>query len=318
MSAMRMRLLGRAPAIAAACLSASCIASRPDGAPLSRPTRQALENRARWEAVRARRIARFSRYRPEEPPPDARNHCPAGRPRRDPKWDLGPSEVIARRGYTLEHSTLDKIPLWVCEVLSSGDLDGHARRSGRFVPDPEISPLARATREDYRGSGFDRGHQAPAGNRVHDQAVQDETFFLSNVAPQDPRFNRGIWRALEAKIREWARERSVVHIVSGVLFYDPEEEEERRADGIVEFSVIGRGAVSVPTHFFKIATVGESQASLRAIAFVLANRPYDPPYELETHIRAIDWIEERTGFDFLPDLAPADEERIERTPSPMW
>jgi endonuclease G len=241
-----------------------------------------------------------------------------GAPKTDPGWDHGPTQLVVRDGYVLRHGSIDKIPLWVCEGVSANQLVGAAKRKNKFSPDPLLSPKERAALADYRRSGYDRGHQAPAGNQSKVQRLKDETFFLSNMAPQKPRFNRQVWRELEELSREWVRERGQAFELTGGLFYDPTEEDENTADGIIEYFTIGKGQVGVPTHFYKIIVAKDSTGTQEAIAFVLENRQYQRPYQFEKHIQSIDWIEERTGLDFMPDLDPLEERRLERNPSPMW
>src|ERR1039457_6622523 len=103
-----------------------------------------------------------------------------------------------RQGYVLEHSSVDKIPLWVCESVAADQLGGHLARSNRFKADPDLKG-PRAYPKDYVGSGYDRGHQAPAGNQTVDPDLKDQSFYMSNMAPQRPSLNRGIWKRLEDK-----------------------------------------------------------------------------------------------------------------------
>ena len=200
-----------------------------------------------------------------------------GVPQKEPDFNHGPTHVVTRDGYILEHSAVDKIPLWVCERVKRQHLRGPGDRDkSTFKPDPLLQSGDRAELTDYKGSGYDRGNQAPAADFKRSQRLTDESFFLSNMAPQiGIGFNRHIWAKLEGQVRNAARRRGEVFIITGGIFYDPAEEDPDTADGIVEYSVIGSGQVAVPTHFYKIM-VGESPDSgeLEAIAFVLANRKY--------------------------------------------
>lgn len=253
--------------------------------------------------------------------------CAFGMPERDAGWDHGPTVIVDRPGYVLEHSSVDKIALWVCERVKSAHLGGDADRDrSRFKPDPRLSPGERAELADYRRSGFDRGHQAPAADFKHDQDRMHDSFFLSNMSPQVGRgFNRGIWRVLEERAREAVRNRGDVFVITGCMFYDPTEEDPATADGFVEYDVIGSNHVSVPTHFYKILISKDDAGQWQAIGFVLKNRAYASPdggkYDFETFIEPIDWIEDRTGINFMPLLDEDDpdlEERLERKSSGLW
>lgn len=261
------------------------------------------------------------------------DNCPFGIPVVRPDAGLGPTRYAVRDGYVLEHSSLNKFAYWVCEHLTSDELastSGVTRRNV-FAADPQLDGHPRAELGDYRGSGYDRGHLAPAGNQASSQRLKDETFFLSNMVPQvGPGFNQSIWRVLEDVVAEWGRTRGDLWVITGGFFYEEEEDDPATADGIVEMFVIGNGEVAVPTHLYKIA-IGQdpSSGNWEAIAFVMENTDYprqsDEDYDFTPFIRSIDWIEQRTGIDFMPDLAgtfpedPGLEQRLEAAvPGSVW
>ena len=245
-------------------------------------------------------------------------NCPFGYPRIDPDVGWGPTHFVIREGYVLEHSSELKIPLWVCEGIVRAQLDGSIPRKDAFQPDPLLPPGERAELKDYKNSGYDRGHMAPAGDQTVDPQLKEETFFLSNMAPQEGALNQQIWRELEDKAREWLQSRGAGFIVTGSLFYEPEEEDPNTADGFINYFTIGTGLVAVPTHFYKIVAAQNADGSWDTIGFVMENRKYARPYRWEDHIQAIDWIEERAGLDFMPDLDPVTEQQLESTPSSLW
>jgi len=87
------------------------------------------------------------------------------------------------------------------------------KRSNAF-PDYNV-PEGSATNVDYQGSGYDRGHLAPAGDMSWSSQTMEESFFYSNMSPQVPGFNRGIWERLEDQVREWAIENQDIYVVTG-------------------------------------------------------------------------------------------------------
>jgi endonuclease G len=275
---------------------------------------------------RQTRVAPFTTYAQREAgfsPQDVQRieqHCPFGMPRTDPGWQHGPTQIVVRDGYVLQHSSVDKVAFWVCEEVVWDQLVGDAVRRNRFLADPKLPAGQRAELEDYRGSGYDRGHQAPAGNQSRDQRLKDETFYLSNMAPQLGAFNQRAWAALEDLARTWVFDRRVrrAQIITGGMFYDPDEDDPTKADGTIPYVTIGDNQVAVPTHFYKIIAAEFPDGQWRAIGFVMENRSHPAPYRFTTFVRSIDWIEERTGLDFMPDLDLAEEERLERQPTPMW
>ena len=245
----------------------------------------------------------------------AEENCPFGLPAKDPAWRHGPTAFVARTGYALEHSSVDKIPLWVCEHVESSELTGTADRRDKFGPDPKLPQGQRAELSDYNASGFDRGHMAPAANQKKSQPRNNETFFLSNMAPQvGAGFNRSTWAKLEDLTRSWVKDGTVVSawVITGPIFDDPGEENAATADGLIEHAVVGKDAVSVPTHFYKIVVGQTADQQLKAVAFVLENHSYAATVEFDTFVRPIDWIEERTGLNFMPGLDVAMEQQLER------
>jgi DNA/RNA endonuclease G (NUC1) len=248
-------------------------------------------------------------------------NCFMGCPKLDPNASgFGPATVlVARDGYVLEHSSLEKIPLWVAEHVTAAQLNGSLTRDDKFLPDPLLKPGARAELADYKGSGYDRGHQAPAGNQTRDPRLKAETFYLSNMVPQAPRMNQQIWRELETLARNWTVKYGETYQITGPMFYDPKEDDPKTADGTVSYKAIGRDQVAVPTHIFKIILARRArEGPWEAIAFVMENKAYNRPFQFEKYIRPIEWIERRTGIDFNPEMPAAEQRKLERAVPAMW
>lgn len=245
-------------------------------------------------------------------------HCPFGQPQKSASLDHGPTQVVTREAYALEHDSLSKIALWVCGSLDSALVFGEAERKNRWLPDPDLSGKPRALDDDYRNSGFQRGHMVASEDRVATQALNDSTFFLSNAVPQNGPLNGGQWAQLEATIRGWIDGGTLTDakMITGGFFYDPAEDDPATADGLLTFQQIGNGNVAVPTHIYKIV-VGRAGTTLKAIAFVAPNKKPPKNWKITDGIVAIDWLEERAGLDFMPDLDPTDEVALESKPSPM-
>jgi len=229
---------------------------------------------------------------------------------------LGPTEMVYREGYVLEHSSTDKIPLWVCEGVDKSQLTGSEGRSDKFKTDPMLKG-PHSTPADYNRTGYDRGHQAPAGNQTTDANLKIETFYMSNMAPQIPTLNRQAWRMLEEKTRDWVKQFGHAYELTGPVFFDPKEDSANSATGTLEFKTIGKDSVAVPTHFYKIVVVKDGN-NLKAIAFVMPNIQYAPPYHLEQYIKPIAWVEQHTGLNFMPQLSAAQKHQLEDSASPMW
>lgn len=185
---------------------------------------------------------------------------------------------------------------WVAYTLRGADLRRRwTERDDNFRADPRV-PTGSAEGDDYRGSGFDRGHLAPFADFAYDAALADETFYMSNVSPQDPGFNRGVWRELEELTREWAEAYERLYIVTG-----PVVNERPRG-------YIGReNRIAVPRRYYKVLLDLEGP-DRQGIAFLLPNEQSDRP--LRDFAMSIDELEAITGLDFFADLMPEELETL--------
>ncbi|XP_037703403.1 nuclease EXOG, mitochondrial isoform X2 [Choloepus didactylus] len=132
-----------------------------------------------------------------------------------------PLTGTATRCYTnhaLSYDQAKRVPTWVLEHISKSKIMGDAdRRHCKFKPDPNIPPTFSAFNEDYVGSGWSRGHMAPAGNNKFSTKAMAETFYLSNIVPQNFDNNSGYWNRIEMYCRELTERFEDVWIVSGPL-----------------------------------------------------------------------------------------------------
>ena len=233
----------------------------------------------------------------------------------DGREALGSTELIVRVGYVLEHSSVDKIPLWVCESVSAEQLRGHLARSNRFKADPMLQG-PKAYPQDYVGSGYDRGHQAPAGNQTVDPELKAQTFFMSNMAPQRPSLNRGIWKQLEDKTRAWVFQYGHAYEWTGPIRCEPQTPRPPDSGDDCR-KTIGAHEVAVPLYFYKIILV-QDQSAWKAIAFVMPNADFKPPYHLESYLTSIAWIEKNTGIQFMPNMGAQERRTLTATAATMW
>ena len=112
--------------------------------------------------------------------------------------------LIDRPGYALGYIEYHEQAAFVIYKLTAREaLTKEAQRTNRFRRDPEI-PTGSATTADYRRSGYDRGHLAPAADMAFSVQTMADSFFMSNMSPQKPAFNRGIWKRLEEQVRQIA------------------------------------------------------------------------------------------------------------------
>jgi len=211
-------------------------------------------------------------------------------------------QLINREAYTLLHDGNKKVSLWVSYHLTKEDLQGTTGRTDNFRPDPEISPGRRAELSDYKGSGYDRGHMAPAGDMKRSKKVMSESFYLSNMCPQEAGLNRNKWRILEEKTRNFTRAKGESWIITGPVFMDIDGDGNKDRLGR-----IGTNRVWVPTHFYKIIVTKNGE--IKSISFLMPNRK--PAGEIEDYQVPVDSIEKLTGLDFLNELPDNIENKIE-------
>lgn len=204
-------------------------------------------------------------------------------------------EIIEHTGYTVSHNSKWKIPNWVGYELTRREVMGTNPRNDCFAPDPKVKGN-KAQLSDYKNSGYDRGHMAPAADMKWSKKVMQESFYLSNICPQNRNLNRGDWNDLEEKVRSWAKRDSAIIIVCGPIV--PKRPKK-----------IGNN-VAVPDAFFKVV-LSPYGRNPQAIGFVMPNTDGNNP--LSHYACSIDKVEEITGMDFFSVLPDDIEDKIEST-----
>ena len=203
-------------------------------------------------------------------------------------------QIVAHGGYTLSYFEDWEQAEWVAYILTGEHLRRPwTKRDNNFRRDPDVRSGS-ADGNDYRGSGYDRGHLVPFADFAWDAQLADETFFMSNVSPQDRGFNQGIWRELEELTRDWAGRFGRLYVVTGpVVTEEP-------------LATIGRDErIAVPRTYYRVL-LDLDRPEQKAIAFLLPNQTTDRP--LTDFVVTVDRVEEVTGLDFFAELMPADLE----------
>ena len=205
-------------------------------------------------------------------------------------------QLIEHAGYTVSYNADWRIPNWVGYELLRSELEGGVKRSDNFMPDPQVKKKS-AENSDYRRSGFDRGHMAPAGDMTWDKQAMQESFYFSNICPQNPSLNSGAWRLLEEQIRLWAKKDSAVVVVCGPIV-NPSRKMKK----------IGKNGVVVPSSFFKVVLVPYGDRP-KGIGFLFKNSDTSKPFR--EFAVSIDSVESVTGLDFFAPLPDTVELRVE-------
>ncbi|KAM6431439.1 endonuclease G, mitochondrial [Liasis olivaceus] len=212
----------------------------------------------------------------------------------------GLSQLRSRESYVLCYDPRARSALWVVERLDAAALRGSSERAAcDFREDDSVHPYHRASNADYRGSGFDRGHLAAAANHKWSQKAMGDTFYLSNIAPQNPHLNQNTWNNLEKYCRSLTKSHQNVYVCTGPLFLPRME-----ADGkmYVKYQVIGENHVAVPTHFFKVLILEKPNGEVELRSYVMPNTPVDEKIPLERFLVPIESIERASGLLFVPNI----------------
>lgn len=205
------------------------------------------------------------------------------------------SHVIEHTGYTVSYNQKRRNPNWVAYELTAEEAEGKVSRGDDFVPDPMFSGR-QATDDDYKRSGWDRGHLAPAADMKWSEKAMDESFYLTNISPQNNNLNRGVWKSIEELARDAATRYGKVLVVTGPVF--------TTKNGL---GSIGLNKVAIPNSFFKVLLVNDN--GYKGIGFYCEN--VAGKKHLSKYAMTIDGIEEIVGLDFFHKLPDDVEEYVE-------
>lgn len=204
--------------------------------------------------------------------------------------------VVKYKGFTVHFNKNRHIPNCVVYEITATEAKGRREREGDFERDSKVAGCPNWW--DYRDSGYDRGHMAPAGDMKWDEQAMNETFYLTNICPQDNELNAGMWNDIELKVREWARrDKSLIVITGPIVDKNPE--------------TIGQDMdIVVPEAFFKVV-LSHKTTPMKAIAFICPNRACGG--SLKRYAVSVDEVERRTGMNFFNALPDDVEEKLEST-----
>ncbi|TLF46954.1 DNA/RNA non-specific endonuclease [Maribacter aurantiacus] len=203
-------------------------------------------------------------------------------------------DIVHHSYYSLSYNEPFEQAEWVAYELDKKHLTYDDRDRPYFIEDPYVKSKS-ADWRNYRGSGYDRGHLCPAGDRRFSEQAYNETFYTSNISPQDKDFNAGVWNRLEMQIRQWTKRYGKVIVITG---------------GVLEpgLQEIGEEAVDVPKKFYKIVARKEGDR-LKILGFLIPGVEQQRP--LESFCVAVDSIESLTGIDFFKELNTGLAETLE-------
>jgi len=204
-------------------------------------------------------------------------------------------KILKRSNYTISYNRNWNQPNWVAWELNKNETKGRNNRNEEFTADPDLAEAYQVESYDYSGSGYDRGHMCPAGDNHFDAKAMNESFYMSNICPQNHELNAGKWNDLEIACRKWANRYQQLFIVCGPII------DKRNGKRIgKEHEII------VPEKFFKVILITSTKPA-RAIGYIFENNSSDRPYK----VHSIDEVEKITGMDFFPNLPDKIEDLVE-------
>lgn len=200
----------------------------------------------------------------------------------DPHFEGDYSVIIRKNGFCIAYSPEIRQAGCTCYILTSSQVKAKkVRRTNKFMHDPDVSVDA-VRPEEYNGTGFDRGHLVPASDMSYSYSSMRDSFYMSNISPQVPACNRGIWKKLESQIRKWAVKEKKIMIITGPVI--PSDRKQMNDTRIV-----------IPSAFFKI--VYDTTAPRKMIGFIIPNQ--GSRKSLKEFAVPVREIEKVTGYNFF-------------------
>lgn len=190
--------------------------------------------------------------------------------------------LLCRMGYFTLHDNQAKLPIWTAWTVSPKTVNGCWPRTNAFDKDDALGKSS-AEPDDYAGTGYDKGHVANDAHQSWDQMVEYESFLMSNMMPQLPGLNRGIWKLLEAATGSWAFDRKHTILVYAGPIY-------KVNDG----KTIGEDKVDVPDAFYKIVIDEDTK---EVLAFLFPHKE-DQGNDLTVVQSTVAEVEAATGIEF--------------------
>lgn len=187
--------------------------------------------------------------------------------------------IIKHNFYTLDYSEFHRQATWVSYTITYEMLNGEKfKRKNDFRKDPYVkhNPVVPT---DYKNTVYDKGHLSSAGDFIYSKKAISESFYMSNMSPQLPGFNRGIWKKLETKVRAWAIKFKYVEVITGGIL-----------SGVNE-TING---ITIPKRFYKVIY---DKTNNKSIGFIIENKKSYK--DLKEFVFSVNEVEEITGIDFF-------------------
>ncbi len=194
--------------------------------------------------------------------------------RRETRYGVPAADkIMFNRHYVLGYSYYFRQAKWAMEIVDPDQSD--LKRADNFRPDYRIPEMFRADLADYKSSGYDRGHLVASANQKETEIQNSETFLLSNMSPQEPHFNRQIWKNLENAVRKLDAQKKILetYVICGPIFYFD-----------IAVSMIGAKddngvTLPIPHAYFKSVLTENHKGALHMWSFIMPNELSDKPLD---------------------------------------
>lgn len=236
--------------------------------------------------------------------------------------DNGNGVLLNQNYMRIVEDPTKRTPVYVSYELTAADeAEGPgAKRQDSFRPDPQMKDGP--TPADYKGSGYDRGHNKPSSDSVNKESM-DETFVMTNMTPQQGALNQRSWNMLELATNELVRASGAkATICTGPLYLD-KNGQPLPDDQIKWIGANGQKRVAVPTEYFKAVVLQMPDGTVKTMAFVLpndpnlSNNPTDEANLIKSSRVSVDQVEQMLGgVDLFQGLDPEVAAKIESDPNP--
>jgi len=213
--------------------------------------------------------------------------------------------LIVKKQFVVSYNLNTNCPNYVAWNLTKNRVNGSAKRSDTFMGDPLIGAGSRVETTDYVGSGYDRGHMCPAGDNKNDEEAMQQSFFMTNICPQNHNLNAGDWKELEEQCRQWVKDYTNLYIVCGPIF-------DSKKPKTIGKKGSGAQKIAVPDRFFKVVLM--MGRTPKAIGFIYPNSATNK--DMREYCVSVDKVEKITGYDFYPRLDDAIENKVEAECNP--
>ncbi len=231
--------------------------------------------------------------------------------RRETRYGIpAADQIIINRHYVLGYSYYFRQAKWALEIVDPDNTD--LERLDNFRPDYRIPEMFRADLVDYSGSGYDRGHLVASANQIETELQNSETFLLSNMSPQRPKFNRDIWKELETEVRKLDAKPKILetYVICGPIFYFDTPVE------LIGAKDKNNVSIPVPQAYFKSILTENNKGTINMWSFVIPNE--ESNQSLDTYLVPTILVEKLAGIKLWESLVGKKIDREKSKIRKIW